>query len=152
LGPKKTAHKRFRGGLDQFIQCPLLDDSSFGQQHDPVAEKRCFCQVMRHHDNRFLYRPENRAEVVGTRGTIRVEDETLILADGRGERRWTFEQPLSQGSYHPEWFCQVREDFLSEISGGTQKGENLVMASRCVQLVQLAKESHGRGGQPLALR
>lgn len=97
-------------------------------------------------------RRANRAAIEGTRGTIRVEDDTLILADGRGEKSWRFEQPLSQGSYHPEWFCQVREDFLSEISGGTQKGENLAMASLCVQLVQLAKESHSRGGQPLAVR
>ncbi|MBI3989076.1 MAG: Gfo/Idh/MocA family oxidoreductase [candidate division NC10 bacterium] len=97
-------------------------------------------------------RRDNRALLEGTHGTIRLEDETLILTGRRGERIWKFEQALSQGSYHPEWFRHVREDFLREISDGSLKGENLATASLCVELLHLAKESHRRGGLPLALR
>jgi predicted dehydrogenase len=93
----------------------------------------------------------NRAVIEGTRGTVRIEDGILILNSEEGERSWTFEQPLSRGSHHPEWFRQVRDDFLREISAAERGGANLAMASRCVRLLHLAKESHNKDGQPLAV-
>jgi len=92
----------------------------------------------------------NCAVIEGTRGTVRIDDGTLVLQSKAGEQSWTFEQPLSQGSHHPEWFRQVRDDFLSEISATERVGENLTMASRCVQLLNLAKESDRQGGKALA--
>ncbi|HWQ68587.1 MAG TPA: Gfo/Idh/MocA family oxidoreductase [Patescibacteria group bacterium] len=93
----------------------------------------------------------NRAVIEGTCGTIRIEDGTLVLKREGGEQSWTFEQPLSQGSHHPEWFRQVRDDFLREMSAAERGGENLTMASRCVQLLHLAKESDRQGGKALAV-
>lgn len=93
----------------------------------------------------------NRAVIEGTCGTIRIEDGTLVLTREGGEQSWTFEQPLSQGSHHPEWFRQVRDDFLREMSSAERGGENLIMASRCVRLLRLAKESHSQGGKVLAV-
>lgn len=93
----------------------------------------------------------NRAVIEGTRGTVRIDDGTLVLQSNAGEQSWTCDQPLSQGSHHPEWFRQVRDDFLNEISGAERVGENLTMASRCVQLLNLAKESDRQGGKALAL-
>lgn len=93
----------------------------------------------------------NRAVIEGTRGTVRIEDGTLVLKSEEGEQSWTFEQPLSQGSHHPEWFRRVRDDFLLEISAVERGGENLAMASRCVQLLHSAKESDSQGGKALAL-
>jgi predicted dehydrogenase len=93
----------------------------------------------------------NLAVIEGTCGTIRIEDGALVLKRDGGEQSWTFEQPLSQGSHHPEWFRQVRDDFLREISTAGRGGENLAMASRCVQLLHLAKESHSQEGKALAL-
>lgn len=93
----------------------------------------------------------NSAVIEGTRGVIRIEDGALVLKSERGEQSWKFEQSLSQGSHHPEWFCQVRDDFLQEISDAERSGENLAVASRCVQLLHLAKESHASGGQHLAV-
>ncbi|MDE2058580.1 MAG: Gfo/Idh/MocA family oxidoreductase [candidate division NC10 bacterium] len=93
----------------------------------------------------------NRAVIEGTCGTIRIEDGTLVLKRDEGEQSWTFEEPLSQGSHHPEWFRQVRDEFLREISAAGRDGENLAMASRCVQLLHLAKESDSQGGKALAL-
>jgi predicted dehydrogenase len=94
---------------------------------------------------------DNSAVIEGTRGTIRIEDGTLILKSEGGEQSWTFEQPLSQGSHHPNWFSHVRDDFLREISDAERSGENLATASLCAQLLHLAKESHTRGGQHLAV-
>src|SRR5574337_1022728 len=93
----------------------------------------------------------NRATIEGTRGTVRIEDGILILESEGGEQNWTFERPLSQGSHHPEWFRQVRDDFLRAISAAARGGGNLAIASRCVQLLRLAKESHARGGEYLAV-
>lgn len=93
----------------------------------------------------------NSAVIEGTRGAIQVDDDILLLTGKSGEQSWKFEQSLSQGSHHPEWFCQVRDDFLQEISGAERSGENLAMASRCAQLLHLAKESHARGGQHLSV-
>lgn len=93
----------------------------------------------------------NYAVIKGSLGTVRIEDGTLILKSSVGEQRWTFEPPLSEGSHHPEWFRQVRDEFLREISTIEPNGGNLVMASRCVQLLHLAKESHATGGEYLAV-
>ncbi|MDD5559140.1 Gfo/Idh/MocA family oxidoreductase [Candidatus Methylomirabilis sp.] len=94
---------------------------------------------------------DNSAVIEGTRGVIRLEDGALILQSEGGEQRWTFEQPLSQGSHHPDWFSHVRNDFLREISDTERNGENLATASLCAQLLHLAKESHTGGGQHLAV-
>jgi predicted dehydrogenase len=93
----------------------------------------------------------NSAVIEGTRGTIRIDDDILSLIGDSDEQSWKFEQPLSQGSHHPDWFSRVRDDFLREISGEAQKGKNLVEASLCAQLLHLAKESDGQGGKALAL-
>jgi predicted dehydrogenase len=94
---------------------------------------------------------DNSAVIEGTRGAIRIEDGALILKSEGGEQSWKFEQPLSQGSHHPDWFSHVRDDFLREISDAERSGENLATASLCAQLLHLAKESHTRGGQHLAV-
>ncbi|PWB76923.1 MAG: hypothetical protein C3F08_10795 [Candidatus Methylomirabilota bacterium] len=93
----------------------------------------------------------NSAVIEGALGTIHVDDDTLRLTDDGGERRWTFDQPLSRGSHHPDWFSRVRDDFLREISDETRQGTNLAEASLCAQLLHLAKESHARGGEAIAV-
>lgn len=55
----------------------------------------------------------NSAVIEGTCGVIRVDDDILLLAGESGEQRWKFEQPLSQGSHHPDWFSRVRDDFFA---------------------------------------
>lgn len=93
----------------------------------------------------------NSAVIEGTLGTILIDDDVLSLADDSGRQRWTFEQPLSRGSHHPDWFSHVRDDFLREISDEAHRGENLVEASLCAQLLNLAKESDSQGGQTLTV-
>jgi len=93
----------------------------------------------------------NSAVIEGTRGAIQVDDDILLLTGKSGKQSWRFEQPLSQGSHHPDWFSHVRDDFLQEILDEAQKGKNLAEASLCAQLLYLAKESHASGGQHLAV-
>lgn len=93
----------------------------------------------------------NSAVIEGTLGTILIDDDVLSLTDDSGRQRWTFEQPLSRGSHHPDWFSRVRDDFLREISDEAHRGENLAEASLCAQLLHLAKESDSQEGQTLTV-
>jgi predicted dehydrogenase len=94
----------------------------------------------------------NRVELEGTRGTIHVEDDLLVLRpagpDGR-ERRWVYRPALSNGSYHPDWFEGVAAEFVAEVTGSAARGANLRVASLCVMLQALARESSRRSGHPL---
>jgi len=96
-------------------------------------------------------RRENRAMIEGTLGTIRMEDGVLILIGASGQQSWQFGQPLSQGSFHADWFGHVRDEFLGEMQRGARNGRNLATASLCVRLLHLAKESNSRGGIPMAV-
>ena len=93
----------------------------------------------------------NSAVIEGTCGMIRVDDDILLLTGENGKQSWKFEQPLSQGSHHPDWFSHVRDNFLREISDEVPQGKNLAEASLCAQLLHLAKESHTRAGQHVAV-
>jgi len=94
----------------------------------------------------------NWIELEGTRGTIRVEDDVLVLnpsADRQGEQRWPYRPALSNGSYHPDWFHGVASEFVAEVTGSTRRGANLRVASVCVALQTLARESNRRNGDML---
>jgi len=88
------------------------------------------------------------AELVGTRGTLRLEDDTLVLAPAErphDESRWPCPPALSEGSYHAEWFDRVIDDFLGTItSAGTSNG-NLAEAVSCAMLEACARTSNRLG-------
>lgn len=92
----------------------------------------------------------NWAKLEGTRGTILLEDDTVVLVpSGSTERetRWVCPPALSNGSYHPDWFSGVASSFVAEMSGrSTVRGGNLAEASLCATLVALAQESNRQGG------
>ncbi len=94
----------------------------------------------------------NWIELEGARGSIRVDDDVLTLSRSapRGvEQRWPYRPPLSNGSYHPDWFLGVAAEFVAEVTGPAERGANLAVASVCVALQTLARESSRRGGELL---
>ncbi len=97
---------------------------------------------------------QNWAEITGTEGWIRLEDDTLVLGgsarEGR-ESRWPFPPGLSQGSHHPDWFGRVADEFLGAVNGSILPDVNLAEASLCVELETLARESSRRGAPALSL-
>lgn len=95
----------------------------------------------------------NWIELEGTDGTIRVEDDVLVLSrsSGDAERRWPYRPALSNGSYHREWFEGVAAEFLAEVAGSAPRGTNLKVASVCVLLQALARESSQHGGALLSV-
>jgi predicted dehydrogenase len=89
----------------------------------------------------------NWAEVVGSEGTLRLEDDTLVLAragDG-SDQRWLCPPGLSAGSHHAEWFHGVAREFIAAVTGAAAREGNLGEASLCAALEALARESSRRG-------
>lgn len=98
-------------------------------------------------------RRRNWIELEGTGGTLRVEDDVLVLHPSRGgERRWPYQPPLSNGSYHREWFEGVAAEFLAEVNGDAPRGGNLAVASLCVLLQTRARESSRLNGDALPVQ
>jgi predicted dehydrogenase len=93
----------------------------------------------------------NWAEVRGVAGSIELLDDTLVLRQPGGERRWSCPPALSNGSHHPDWFDAVAEQFLAEATGRAPGGANLEEAALCVTLEALARESSRWSGAMLPL-
>ncbi len=91
----------------------------------------------------------NRAEIRGSAGTLRLEDDTLVLARTGGEQRWPCPPALSDGSHHPDRFDPVLDQFLAAVRAGT--GDNLAEATLCVTIEALARQSSREGGAWLPL-
>jgi predicted dehydrogenase len=97
----------------------------------------------------------NSASLEGSGGTIRVEDDAVVLAPS-GSRgpggRWACPPPLSGGSYHPDWFAGVAAAFVAEVTGPPAgRGANLEAASLCATLVDRAQASSRHGGSWLPI-
>jgi len=96
----------------------------------------------------------NRVHIEGTRGRIDLVGRVLEVSSegpGRSERR-EFAQSLSEGSHHPDWFGGAAAEFLAEIEDPARRGRTLGEASRCLELIALARESSRLGAKLLPLR
>jgi len=89
----------------------------------------------------------NRVEVVGTRGSLRIDGSVLECLGERLE----FSQSLSEGSQHPEWFAPVAEKFLEEARGNALWRTTLEEAFLCLEAIEGARESSARGGEMVSL-
>jgi predicted dehydrogenase len=92
----------------------------------------------------------NHIDIEGERGRIRIEGASVILEDRSGERRWLCPPPLSEGSYHPDWFAGSARDFCAVMTG--RAPGNLDEAMRCMRLIDLAQRSSDAGGARMFLR
>ena len=100
----------------------------------------------------------NRLELVGTRGSLRLDGGRLTLqtrTESRGAEDVTRTEeevpPLTEGSHHPDWFAGVIDEFFGEIADPARRGRNLAVATLCVQVLALARQSSGQAGVPMSL-
>lgn len=92
-------------------------------------------------------RRANTGRVVGEQGEIEIADDRLILCIPRREKvAYTFSEPLSAASYHPQWFESMLDDFRKEVRDPLLRGTNLREALTCVALVLATYRSHQCGG------
>src|SRR5437899_611121 len=96
-------------------------------------------------------RRDNRAELIGTDGSLDLEDDTLVLTRNGRQERWPCPPAMSDGSAHPEWFDPVVHQFVGEVTGVARPDGNLAEASLCTMLDSLARESSRQGGHALRL-
>ena len=94
----------------------------------------------------------NSGTIVGQHGTLTIADRTLITTIGdRAPVETHFAQPLSGGSYHPDWFAAMLEDFDAELHDPMVRGGNFREAEACCRLIELGYRSSTSGGVRLAL-
>jgi len=92
----------------------------------------------------------NRGRLVGEHGTIEIADRQLIVAAaGREPAVTAFANALSSGSYHPDWFGAMLDDFCQELLEPRERGANLSEAEACCRLVDLCYRSSAGGGERL---
>jgi predicted dehydrogenase len=56
----------------------------------------------------------NDGEIVGTRGSIQIEDDRLVIQTATGEHSRPYGERLSDSSYHPEWFVALFSQVLDD--------------------------------------
>jgi predicted dehydrogenase len=84
----------------------------------------------------------NFGTIVGSKGSLLVNDDHLILHDGESPPiRFDFTEALSAGSHHPEWMEPVVRNFAREIMEAHYRGTNLMEARWCSHLIDLAYRS-----------
>jgi predicted dehydrogenase len=85
----------------------------------------------------------NCGTIVGTDGRLLVNDDHLVLhSKGSLPDRFNFTEALSAGSHHPKWMEPVVENFAREILETRRRGTNLMEASWCAHLINLAYRSN----------
>jgi predicted dehydrogenase len=81
----------------------------------------------------------NFGTIVGSRGTLFVNDDHLILhSDDSPPERFDYSEALSGGSHHPEWMEPVVRNFRREILDTVCRGANLKETLWCSSLINLA--------------
>jgi len=94
----------------------------------------------------------NTGTVKGSLGTLTIADGTLVTAIGdRPAVETRFAQPLSAGSYHPDWFATMLDDFHAELHDPKVRGENFREAEACCRLLEGAYQSSANAGVRFAL-
>jgi predicted dehydrogenase len=94
----------------------------------------------------------NSGTVTGPLGSLTIADRTLITTNGdRAPVETHFAQPLSAGSYHPDWFATMLDDFHLELHDPSVRGENFREAEACCRLLERGYQSSASGGARLAL-
>jgi predicted dehydrogenase len=89
----------------------------------------------------------NTGTVVGKLGSLTIADRTLIVTIGeRAPVETNFAQPLSAGSYHPDWFAAMLDDFAAELLDPNVRGESFREAEACCRLVEWGYRSSASGG------
>lgn len=95
----------------------------------------------------------NSARFTGTQGSIDIADRLLTVSvANRPPVETAFAQPLSAGSYHPDWFGAMLEDFREELFEATLRGGNFREAESCCRLLELCYRSSAADGARLLFR
>jgi predicted dehydrogenase len=95
----------------------------------------------------------NTARLTGTHGTIEIAERTLaVRVAEQAPVETVFAHALSAGSYHPDWFAALLDDFREELYEPKLRGTNFREAETCCRLLELAYRSSAADGARLPFR
>ena len=80
---------------------------------------------------------DNRIKLLGARGEIAIDDDVLRV-NGRGEQ---FEQKLSAGSHHADWFAAMLPDVLAAFRDPAKARVIFDEAVECLRIIEQAYAS-----------
>lgn len=90
----------------------------------------------------------NTAFIAGTKGTLEMLDDEIIVRNAGGVERKSFDAPLSAGSAHPTWFAAMLPDFEAEVADPSARGRNVEEASFCMNVIHRAYTGARYGRSP----
>lgn len=92
---------------------------------------------------------KNTALIVGTKGTLELLDDSLVLEASGKKETFAFDAALSAGSAHPTWFSAMLPDFIAECSDPAKRGRNVEEASFAIGVIHRAYNAVRHGRNPL---
>ncbi len=92
-------------------------------------------------------RRENTVTLKGELGTLSCPDDMIEVRADSGTCRIKFDEALSQGSHHPEWYSGVLDEFLGEVRDPSIAGRNFKEAASCLNILEHCKISARQGGR-----
>lgn len=90
---------------------------------------------------------KNAVVVAGTRGRLEILDNVILCSSDAGETKYPFEESLSQGSHHPEWYPFVVRDFVRSMTDRGFRDKNFREAALSLALTTGAQRSHREGNK-----
>lgn len=92
---------------------------------------------------------KNTALIVGTKGTLELLDDVVVLDTPAGRETFTFDAALSAGSAHPTWFSAMLPDFVAECSDPARRGRNIDEAAFALGVIHRSYQAVRHGRNPL---
>jgi predicted dehydrogenase len=83
----------------------------------------------------------NNVFITGERGAINILDDRIVCETSGGTDEFFFDEGLSHGSHHPEWYGSIVRDFMAEIRGETPANRNFMEASCCFRMLDACRKS-----------
>lgn len=84
----------------------------------------------------------NTIVVKGEQGELSCLDDRIIVEAGPDSYNVRFDQGLSKGSHHPEWYSGVLREFINEINDPAHFGKNFKEAASCLTMLEGCKRAH----------
>ena len=135
------------GGMPKSVNCTLENRKFHNMQVEDTADvlldyghsvgKMFFTWAGASRDNSVF--------IKGDRGEIKVLDSEILVENDRGTSRISFDQGLSHGSHHADWYTAVINELLTEMQNPKVMGGNFSEAACCLNLLLHCKKSSVSG-------
>ncbi|MFQ5451570.1 MAG: Gfo/Idh/MocA family protein [Nitrospinaceae bacterium] len=123
----------------KFKELPVEDTATLKIRFDQAEAELFFSWAARERKNTIF--------ITGTQGRLNILDDTIHLITGQGETVFPFDEALSKGSHHPEWYRMVLDDFVRSMTDREIRDQNFREAALSLSLLANAQVSHQEGGK-----